>query len=43
MYLEYFTIFPVPAFQPSDSIERISVLPKEWYDPKEDEEWESCL
>ncbi len=39
----YFKAFPLPRFEPSSSIERVTVLPADWYDPSEDEEWEAYL
>lgn len=40
---DYFTANPVPKFQASNRSERVSALPKDWYDPAEDAEWEGYL
>lgn len=40
---DYFIENPVPEFNISDRCERVSVLPKEWYDADEDTEWEAYL
>ena len=37
----YFTEHPVPRFEPKGEI--VTALPKDWYDPAEDEEWEKYL
>lgn len=40
---DYFTANPVPKFQAGNRSERVSELPKDWYDPAEDAEWEGYL
>lgn len=40
---EYFTKYPLPAFDEVVKAPIISVLPNEWYDPEEDEVWEAYL
>ena len=39
----YFTTHPIPTFQEWDAIPAVEKLPKSWYDPKEDLEWEAYL
>jgi uncharacterized phage-associated protein len=39
---DYFIKHPVPAFS-SDGVPSVDTLPKEWYDPTEDAEWEAYL
>lgn len=39
----YFTEHPVPRFQDQTNALTVSALPADWYDPKEDAEWEAYL
>lgn len=40
---QFFTANPVPTFSSRLSIPVVSELPREWYDPTEDDEWEAYL
>lgn len=39
---DFFKEHPIPRFN-MNNIETVSVLPKDWYDPEEDAEWEEYL
>lgn len=39
----FFRAHPVPEYRPSDTIPVVDVLPRDWYDPDEDAEWEALL
>lgn len=41
--MRYFQANPLPRFEPSDNIECVTAFPADWYDPSEDEEWETYL
>ncbi len=40
---EYFTKHPIRAFSVPTTTEVVRVLPKDWYDPSEDDEWKAYL
>lgn len=40
---EYFTKHPVPRLDEIADLPQAEVLPADWYDPDEDEEWEAYL
>lgn len=40
---DFFVEHPVPMFSDVIDVPTVEVLPAEWYDPREDEEWEEYL
>lgn len=40
---KYFTEHPVPQLKNVISVPQVTKLPKDWYDPEEDSEWEGYL